>query len=125
MKINIRTVKSFKNSRNIGPTFNSHFFDKGINSPTHAWLLGLAYGDGSVSAVNGSLKRFELTLQFGDLNVLEKVRSQHILRKENGISIKWMPSATLRNRPHTTFCVYDSHFATQLNNLGCAQTNVT
>ena len=119
VKLNISRLKTFKRRRR-GCKFNNHFFDKGIESAQHAWMLGWAYGDGSVIAHYHDIPdRFDISLQFGDIDVLDKLNATNMLSGEAGITIGWKPSSTMKSRPQCRMSFYNSHFGASLNNLGC------
>ena len=81
-------------------SFNRHFFDNGVVSREHAWLLGFAYGDGCVFTDRGhdSPTRFILQLQYKDIDVLKNVIT--LLKSDYRIRLSWQASESMRNRPH-------------------------
>ena len=118
--VNFRMLNSFKNVTRRNIPFNKHFFDDGVISRHHAYLLGIVYGDGSIakSQPNTDLNRFELTLQICDIDMLNSVRG--ILNSDHFISIGWNGGKTKGTwRPFATLMISDNHFASTLNDLGC------
>ena len=123
--MNLGKIKSLKTHVKRGLQFNKLLLNEGIKSPQEAWFLGVAYGDGAITQITkGQSHGFRLSLQYVDIDVLEKIASNDILGVsaiDNGISIQWQKSPTLRRRPMCSLSVYNKQFATQLSELGCTR----
>ena len=98
--------------------FRSDFFDHGIRSSEHAWLLGFAFGDWSVYGINGcnEPRAFKINLQYIDVDVLHNITS--ILEMNLPISIQWH-GTSLTRRPQCRMVITNPHFASTLVKLGC------
>ena len=123
---NLMKIKCLSNHVRKPMRFDQLCLHGGIQTHQHAWLLGLAYGDGSIEESRnaaGQFIRFELSLQFRDIDVMEKITSPRVLGVESlnkGISMKWQHTPSLlRRRPQCRLSLYGSEFATKLNQLGC------
>ena len=92
--------------------FNELFFDNGIYSKSHAWLLGWAYGDGSVTS--DKCHRFQMRLQVQDVDVLSQINT--ILDSEYHIGVGWNG---LPGRPSVGISINNYHFVSSLERLGC------
>ena len=121
-KINVTGLLSLKTvrwSRSSNFNFRMDFFDNGICSPSHAWMLGFAFGDGSVKNTNkrNTLpETFTISLQYGDIDVLRNIKSILDLSipisvESNGRSNNW--------RPQCRITITNTHFASTLVQLGC------
>ena len=118
-KVNFSVLKSFKRVRRYNIHFNQNIFDKGIDTQQHAWLLGIAYGDGSIMShkkYSDQSAAFKLQLQLADVDVINNVR--HIMQSDHFVSVCW-PAKRITQRPSTYLCVSNSHFANTLRDLGC------
>ena len=115
---NIRQISKIKNYYQKH-RFNHNFFDNGIQSSTHAWVLGWCYGDGSIYAGKNELNTFQMALQFSDMDVLQKFSDSSVLDMPLGISMRWQAQSSLHTRPQCKLQLYSQTFATALNDLGC------
>ena len=121
MTINYKLLSSFKTAKRFKPFCNEGFFDNGVQSRQHAYMLGIAYGDGCVSFkdhVNKERGSFYVKLQLADINVLNNMRN--MLESSHFISVTWdKRSKTSIRRPLAKLFVSSQRLSSTLCNLGC------
>ena len=115
----LRALKKVKLPNRTKICFNKHYFDNGVVSRNHAYMLGFLYGDGGVSKrPSGSAPgRVKIGNQFTDIDILNAFRLE--LESEHYIHISW--GRNLKHRPVARIEINDANFAQALIELGCGE----
>ncbi len=97
---------------------NENFFNGKIDTPAKAWFLGWALSDGCVmkGATTNIQDKFNISLQLGDIDVLEKIK--HLLGTDLPIAIAHECKGH-RRQPEAILRITSNSLCHELSELGC------